>query len=227
MRATTIATKTNRQPEGSPTVQPVPLLHLVLSLDRILEAAATGGEDLARLGNVRKSFAGLVLTIHSDRSPEEAMEMLSLAHVQWPQHLLANGGKSIHHLTRQGGMEPDPDYDEWLGFQGEIRSHERGIVAAGVEYLEICWNTPRPLMALGDIDRDYPLLGLADLPVLEPGSHEGSPRRPQLLARAFWTRQRGLRDVVHLALACLAPDGVSHHSWRVEPRRLQARRSGH
>lgn len=221
MRGTTIPSGMNHKPARSQAVEPVASLHLVMNLDQILEAAEAGGEDLARLGNVQRSFGGFVLTICSDRSPDESLELLSLAHAQWPHHLLTDGGRTIHHLTRQGGMEPDQDYDEWLDSQGAARPHERGVAAAAMEYLEICWNTPRPLMVLGDLDRDYPLMGLADLPVLESGSDENSPWRAQLLARSFRARHRGLRDVIHLSLACLAPQGKDRHSWRIESHRAQ------
>lgn len=228
MRATTIFPATGPRQDRSQVVRPAASLHLVLRLDQVLEAATAGGEDLVRLGNIQKGFEGFVLTVCSDRSPQESMELLSLAHVRWPHHLLANGGRTVHHLTPQGGMESDPDYDEWLDFQGGVRPHERGMVAAGLEYLEICWNTPRPLMVLGDLERDYPLMGLADLPVLECGSRESSPLRAHLLARAFRARERGLRDVIHLALACLAPEGTGSHSWRLESHRaMDTGRKGH
>jgi hypothetical protein len=181
-----------------------PGLHLMLDLDQILEALALDQEDVRRLDNVLRGFPDIVFTIHSDLASGRAIRLLETIDIRQPDHLLADSGMEVCHRDAGGHLVQDPDYREWLGHRSRFLPCGGAVRAIGLEYLEIAWATPRPLVATGRADRDRSLLGLAELPLLRPGylSPATPLRIPQ--ARFLALPAPGLSDTLRILLAFLA-----------------------
>lgn len=179
-------------------------LHLVLDLDLVLESVKRRDDGICRLENVRSCLPGVTLTLFSDRQGDLAMNLLSGAGLLPPEHLLANSGLVVLHRDAHSHMERDPDYREWLDFQYETRTRPGSAKAIGMEYLEICWATPRPLMVVGRPGPDAPILGLADIPVFSEEAGSQDVQSGLLTCRAFQVGPPVLSGVVRLLLAYLA-----------------------
>lgn len=179
-------------------------LHLVLGLDLILGNLGHGDDGIRRLENVRNCLPGVTVTFFTDLRASDAVELLSEASILPPDHLLAEVGMTLHHRSAAGDMEADPDYREWLDFQYETKNRLGVAKAIGLEYLEMCWHSPRPLMVVGSPGSDLPILGLADIPVFTeiPGTKGGIPA--VLTCRPFHLSLPALSEVVKLLLAYLS-----------------------
>lgn len=218
-------------------------LHLVLPLDLIQESHGLEEGGISRLENVRNCLPAVTVTFFTDLKVREAMRARALLGTLRPDHLLVEAGKGLLHRQPTGAMELDPDYQEWLDLLGESGAAPGALQARGVEYLEMNWGTPRPLMVAGRPEVDAPVLGLADIPVLlEPNSSSGKPARRT--CRAFHLGVQGLSGVVRLLLAHLScgqtkpfkpcvdsdqaielPAQDRHkapvNAWRIQPRRKE------
>lgn len=213
-------------------------LHLVLDLEQVLESRVLDPEDLQRLKNILRGFPGVMLTVHTDRPVDAARHLLKQTRLL-PDHLLSDSGTVVCHREEGGGLVQDPDYLEWLAFQGNFRPRAGAAKAVGVEFLEIGWAAPRPLVVTGRADLDLSLLGLADLPLLRPGSSQQASPSSFLKTRPFALTTPGLSETLRILLAFLSPErhaplfgsgpgqvrfrkdvpGVlwNGHSWRIEP----------
>ena len=181
-----------------------PGLHLVLDLDQILEALALDQEDLRRLDNVLRGFPGIVFTVHSDLPSGRAIRLLETLNICRPEHLLADSGMEVCHRDAGGHLVQDPEYREWLGHRSRFRPCGGAVRAISLEYLEIAWAAPRPLVATGRADRDLSLLGLAELPLLRPGFLPPATPLRMPPAQFLALPAPGLSDTLRILLAFLA-----------------------
>jgi hypothetical protein len=90
-----------------------------------------------------------------------------------PQHLVSSGGRIIHHLREDGSWESDAAFTEWLDRQSIPRHMEEkplAILPVAIEYLEIQWAAPRPLVVFASPISERDLLILADIPIPTGGA---------------------------------------------------------
>lgn len=143
-------------------------LHLVAGLESAWISKPGLEPELRELETWLACDPGVCLTLISGFDFDEALALAESQLDILPHNFVSSGGTRIHHLIGGGVWEEDLEYGDWLGIQRQVmdvKTQSLPVAPVAVDYLEIQWTAPRPLVVLGSWSSEADLLILADMPV--------------------------------------------------------------
>lgn len=190
-------------------------LHLVAGLESAWLPKPRGEPGFCQLESWLAYHPEVCLTLVSALRFDEALALVESHLSVLPLHVVSSKGFVLHHLRDGNEWDVDPSYSEWLNLQqlAEESSLEplstaenTPLCAVGiaVEYLEIQWGAPRPLVVFGSVSSEHDLLALADIPVTFgdiPEDLSPSPTHPKHHPPTGNVGRKGLLDLLRSTAA--------------------------
>lgn len=164
-------------------------LHIVANLDQTLLRTEAPARRLAAIADHLDDTPGIVLTLFTRHPFQRVRKILPDGLGGQPRHLVTDGGDSLFHQGLFGEWEWDSAFPDWLSFHrtlfrrgvagageppGSLTGQQVDPIAVALDFLEIFWEAPRPLVVFGDPSRDRLLLQVAEIriPLTPKGANE-------------------------------------------------------
>ena len=212
-------------------------LHIVANLDQTLLRSESPARRLAVLADHLDGSPGIVLTLFTRHLFQRVKKILPDGMGGQPRHLVADGGDSLFHQGLFGDWEWDGSFPDWVSFSrtlirhdlagagglaGSLAGQKVDSIAVALDFLEIFWEAPRPLVVFGDPSRDRLLLQVAEIriPLGQTGANEESHQGIGVLDLS--TQHPAVRTAVRLLMgsSSVGPVALSGAFAQRDPDRL-------